>query len=536
VSGDQQYRVRLYKQGTGWNLEVYLEKYAAPELGDAARQAKEISHQINVILRYKPPATAQSPKAGPLRELIFQEVTNERSQLKAVLHLEDLQERDGLIYALETAQSDATMLVRRTLTVKFLPYQEVVEAQMQESVARVRLEGPYSRLGRLKREYRALLDRASETGIHNPAKEKEYETQISDYTRIVGELEIKYEEARANVRTVRTTGGFPLTGTLEITTPRQPFTFDRGLHPYVFAGVNKSPDGNPKFVHEQFLWGDRYYSYFRPADRSDLWYYLPDRFVLAKQGQLPKLTVRFIGPPESQSAELEYIAVPFTDPARIEAARAALGLGTSDPVKLEPLVGGDATLWAALPVSDADGLFQLRAGASVDLRAGLKDQVRLSLEGFRKIYDALFNQSHTLFTGEVRLNPDGVSLERVPFEARVTDLSPGDFWDRAISQQVSADYQRTIQVKTMASVFAGDVKALIVLFKGSDDELELHKDKLEAEVCVRTPMRDFVLNSGGGGEYFYKVTTMRERDGKLQTTKTPTWKTGSDAILYLGVP
>jgi hypothetical protein len=499
VSGDSQYRVRVYKQGAGAVMEIYLEKYAAPELGDAARTAQELPHQIKAMLRYTSD-NAAAAQPSPFREFVFQETSVAGTGVKAVLRLENLQDRDSLLRALKDPKLSPVLLVARTLTARRRPKDQIQALEREVSDKRF----SYTHAGR--------------AGVVVPR-----ETWDALY-----ELE-RYLQELKNI-------GVPVTVTLENIDPRRPFSFDGPLHSYVFAGLNSGSEAVAQLVREQVSWRDRYYSYFRPADRSDRWYYLPDRFVLARQDQLPKISVRFTGPPESQSVDLEYIAVPFTDPGRLEAARAALALGTSDSVTLEPLVAKDATLWVALPGFDAEGPFQRRAGASVDLRDGLKDQVRLSLDGFQKIYAALFNQSHTLFTGEVRLNPDGVTQERVPFEARVIDLSPEAFWDKAISQQVFADYQRTIKVKTTASVFAKEVKALIVLFRGGDDEVELHEDKLEGEVGVRTPMRDYILNSGGGGEYYYKVTTVREQNGKILTTKMPSWKTSGDSILYPEVP
>jgi hypothetical protein len=532
VSGDSQYRVRFYKQGEGTILEIYLEKYPAPELGDAARTARELPHQIKVSLRYALAPSFANVQGATNKELAFQEFTAEKTGLKASLRLNTLREADELIEASKNASLNATLLVQRTYTVLTAPFTAINKHKALIAENDKTLEW----IASLHKQCDPVL---KEYGQKPPPPSAPQRVQIayvycSQTMTVQVPHEAQLRKQRANLeeelnrlREQRTAVTIPLDGKL-------PFYFDQSRHPYIFAGALPDPGIKPQLVRQQVSWQERYYSYFRPADRSDRWYYLPDRFVLAKQDQLPKLTVRFTGPPESQSVDLEYVAVPFTDPARLEAARAALG--ASSPVTMEPLVASEATLWAALYEAAAEGPFQMRAGASVDLRVGLKDQVRLSLEGFQKIYAALFNQSHTLFTGEVRLNPDGVTQERVPFEARVTDLSPEAFWDRAISQQVFADYQRTIQVRTAASVFAGDVKALIVVFKGGDDEVELLQDKLEAEVSLRTPMRDYILNTGGGGEYSYKVTTLRERNGKLQTTKTPTWRAGSDQILYPEIP
>lgn len=499
VSGDLQYRVRFYKQGAGTNLEVYLEKYPAQELGDAARNAQELAHQIRVLLRCAVADSNRSQKSE-YRELVFQETSLTGSGLKAILRLENLQDRDSLIRTIEDPKLDTSLLIQRMFALRHRPKNRILALEKEANDKRF----SYAHAGR--------------AGVVIP---KEDWAKLEELEQYIKELK---------------TNGVPVTVNLDNIDSRRPFSFDHDLHSYVFAGIIVTPGGVAQLVREQVSWQSVYHSYFRPADRTDRWYYLPDRFVLARQNQLPNLKVQFTGPPESQTVELEYAAIPSADPSRLEAAKAALQLGTSDIISLEPLVAKDAALWLSLPGSGDNGPYQQRPGASVDLRAGLKDQVRLTLKEFQKIYAALFNVSHTLLTGEVRLNPDGVTQERIPFEARVTELSPEAFWDKAISPLVFADYQRTIQVKTSASVFSKEVKTLIVVFRECDDDVELFRDNLEAQVVLRMPMRDYILNSERGGEYHYKVTAVRERDGKILTTKMPSWRAGNGTILYPEVP
>jgi hypothetical protein len=306
------------------------------------------------------------------------------------------------------------------------------------------------------------------------------------------------------------------------------------LHPYVYAGIIPNPR-SPQLVRKQVPWQERHFSYFRPADRPDLWYYLPDQFVLDGRASAQPLRVEFNGPPENQTVVLDYVAVPSTNPERLKAAEAALQPAPDRPVTLEPLLVKNPELWVALPGSGGEGLYQRRPGASVDLRDGLKDQLRLKLEDFQKIYAALFGASLTLFSGQVRFDPDSTTSERIPFEARVTGQSPQEFWDKLISQAVLADYEKTIKVKALGANFRNGVEALVVTFQ-EGDTVDLRQDQLEALVKVRLPMREFILNTEQSGAYHYKVTTIRKRDGKIVKTEMPSWKVDTATILYPEVP
>lgn len=146
---------------------------------------------------------------------------------------------------------------------------------------------------------------------------------------------------------------------------------------------------------------------------------------------------------------MEYEAVPLTEAARIETARTALQPTSNSPVTIEPLLVNQTQFWVALPANGNNGSYQQRPGASVDLRSGLKDQARLTLDQFQKIYVALFTKSHTLFTGEVRF-VWGADQERIPFEARVIDQSPEAFWDRVVSRPSSSITRKLSRSKSTA--------------------------------------------------------------------------------------
>jgi len=55
---DDRYRIALFEADDGWRLEIDLEKFLPPELAETGRQAGELPHTIDVILRYTLPVGA----------------------------------------------------------------------------------------------------------------------------------------------------------------------------------------------------------------------------------------------------------------------------------------------------------------------------------------------------------------------------------------------------------------------------------------------------------------------------------------------
>ncbi|NTW03194.1 MAG: hypothetical protein HGA19_18275, partial [Oscillochloris sp.] len=112
VSGAEQYAAIVEQQAQGWALTLFLAKYPAPELGSTAQTARELGHDVGVLLRYKPLG------AGAItRELAFQEISQAGAELRVALSVGSLAERDELIYALSEPASQAQLAVRRAARV-----------------------------------------------------------------------------------------------------------------------------------------------------------------------------------------------------------------------------------------------------------------------------------------------------------------------------------------------------------------------------------------------------------------------------------
>jgi hypothetical protein len=577
VPGGSQYNVRFSGQGTAWRLEVHLEAYPpvirysqgwrSPEeqrsdyrwslrlieaRGNLQRAARILPHSASVSLRYKP-----NPEDSDFKETAFDEVTFEQAGLKAALNLNSLNARDDLIRAMRDSGSSMTLVVRRAPRIEF-PELGARISELESAIEKYKsgysdltsfdntCRPIYEKESKLLEQVRAItpdwysggdstasgwinfaisLEMALNTGGNNEYNRCQYMRNSQDATRR-GQYEYYLQRYLDRLKPLRAlTAPAVLENVL-------PFNFDPVLYPYIVEALVPRPGGEQPLVRYTLPWQGRFYSYFRPPDHMDQWYYLPDRFALDPKE--PKVSVRFTGPADSQGVEMEYEAEPVADPARIEAVKSALRPAPESSVSLEPLLIDRPQLWITLPVQGAGNQLQQRPDASVDFRDGVKDRLQLTLEEFQRIYASLFGGAQTLLGGEVRFDW-GAEQERVPFEARVIGQSPEAFWDRVISQTVFADYRKTIQVKSYGSAFAGDLKRLIVEFKDGDT-VELRADKLEAAAAVRVPMRDYILNTASNKSYYYKVTSIRERNGQVLTKETPTWRAGVATILYPEAP
>lgn len=112
ISGQEQYQVKMAPSGDGWALTLRLNKSANPKLGVAARDAKELPHQVNLLLRYTVPNSASLQK-----ELLFTEVAEEGALLRGTLRVSSIAERDELFHVLTDRATPASLVARRTMEV-----------------------------------------------------------------------------------------------------------------------------------------------------------------------------------------------------------------------------------------------------------------------------------------------------------------------------------------------------------------------------------------------------------------------------------
>jgi hypothetical protein len=241
-----------------------------------------------------------------------------------------------------------------------------------------------------------------------------------------------------------------------------PFVFPPALHGYIFGAISATPGERFELIRHQVTWPEgsagRPYSYYQNPVRSYQFYYLPDAFKIARRPQSPHepmMSIRYAateGSLDDVQVALDYIALPFVDPKRLEAAVAQLKSSVTDPpppgvntLTYEPLLNPtDKThLLLAIPRADATSKFDERKDASVDLRSGIKDSLALLMPQFQAVYDAMFGSSNILLSGTVTMDLGG-DQESIPFAVRMNDLI-GQIFDYSESPSDGGAIRATFQ-------------------------------------------------------------------------------------------
>lgn len=218
-----------------------------------------------------------------------------------------------------------------------------------------------------------------------------------------------------------------------------PFLFPPNLHGYVFEGLGTvRPGGSTGLLRRQVNWGGRFHSYYQSSLGSNVFYYLPDTFKLARRPVAPHepfATMRFQsddGSLERMEASFSFFGSPVVDQERLLGSVPVLrGLVDADVLRaegdlqLEPLLPAPENLKLRLSYPGADtrgGPFEARPGASVDLRTGITDSLTMPMVQFQALYDALFSASGFSLAGAVSFQMGDVG-EEVPFTIRLHDTA-----------------------------------------------------------------------------------------------------------------
>jgi hypothetical protein len=194
--------------------------------------------------------------------------------------------------------------------------------------------------------------------------------------------------------------------------------------------------GVQPFIRHRIVSQGRNHSYWQDPAQPDHFYFLPDRFLLARAqegNRRPLLRVRSAARTgeDTPRIALEFQAQPVIDADRLEAARPQLeaaarqrgGTGTLD---LEIMPDPQPVLRLALPENGVPNpAMTERSDADIDLETGLAHGEVMSVEDFQLVYQALFGASLTLLRGEIRAAISGGDPEDVPLELRI-DKTAGD--------------------------------------------------------------------------------------------------------------
>lgn len=211
----------------------------------------------------------------------------------------------------------------------------------------------------------------------------------------------------------------------------QPFYFNRTDHAYLFRGAGGGGAASGGLTPWAVRWGDALHNYYQDAVRPHLFYFLPERLRLTRRPEppfKPFMSLRVAAPPAEGEATISftYVAVPWSDPARLAAAadelsRKAPQLAGALP-ELQPLATSAVRFVLERPQA-VGSLREERPLASANvLRSALCDTLTMSERDFQPIFDALMGSGAALFHGKLLVELPGLPPEEIPFVARLDDM------------------------------------------------------------------------------------------------------------------
>ena len=208
--------------------------------------------------------------------------------------------------------------------------------------------------------------------------------------------------------------------------------------------------GMQPLIRHRFAFDGVNHSYWQDPARPEHFYFLPDRFLLARAAdgnRAPLLRVRgaAVTGDEEPRLAFEFQARPVVNHARIDAAQPQLEQkakerGATGALALEIMPDPQPLLRLALAENGAPSSNMTeRPGADIDLETGLAHVETMHVEDFKLIYDALFGASSTLLHGEVRAATKGGDPEDIPLDLRI-DKTVGDVLSATAGQDTVEGY------------------------------------------------------------------------------------------------
>ncbi len=370
-----------------WAISLGLESYPAPELGDAARNAQPLPHQLAVSVSYR-----QANTTIEQRLAVDELLTDPRGPV-AILRL-TLAERDELLTAFMTPSSDAKLSIVRTYTVS-------------TPTAAAETEGPAKPDFRARRVAMARMKDVSLATRISPLEKARRFEKLSDEV-----------ELHRPVRVDSPSPQPPATPRFRAAAQAQELSitlsFPPALHAYLYPGGSPSAGGASWDVHNLSYPTDgrtREHAYFQSTTNPARFYYLPDEFRLARTTSSPHTpALAFVvdqGDDEGKvEVELAADVRPVTDGKRLLAARLELkrklpttGAATPAEISLEPLLA-KASLRLGLPRGGRMEMTQV--DVDIDLANGFQLSDRFAFDDFQDVFAALMaSQAPSLLQGRV---------------------------------------------------------------------------------------------------------------------------------------
>jgi hypothetical protein len=450
VSGKAQFRIKLDQQAQGGTLTIFLERFPAPQLEQAARQAKEIPHSIAVKLVARiPMGTSQIQQ-----ELVFQEIIREGELLKAVLRLEQLAQLTQVYQILTEASFAASLIVQRSARVA-VPVPASSSAEIQQLTAQIqKLQQEINDLNKQVTALEARKRQLEKLGAANPTARRMLQALQIQLNKLTAQRTAKATELRQKrlqLAALRRQKLFRVTPRLmDWAVAPSPFVFAKDLHRYIFGNVVPPEGAKIGFVLRQVAWKERSHTYYQESLEPHRFHFLPDSFKVARRPETPHypmLAVRFPNPDAAEDTmpvTLEYVAKPYFDPERLRAAAQEMKrklpelAGSDRLIEFEPLLCDTTHLFLTLPRGEAGPQREERKTATINLRTGILDAITLPMRDFQGLFDALFGDSAVVFQGEVVIEIDageGIPAEKVPVICRLADLV-GDIFEVDVEQDL----------------------------------------------------------------------------------------------------
>ena len=198
----------------------------------------------------------------------------------------------------------------------------------------------------------------------------------------------------------------------------------------MFAGLSDIGSGAPSWNIQQVGWQGRSYPYYQDLNQPNQIYFLPDSFKISRQPaapHAPSIIVSTNGDdPNSLTFTMTFLAAPVWDRDRLAAAAQSLQttLGLAAPPTLSLFEASTTALSLTVPPSDpsaAPGLVA-QPGAEIDIAAGIKCSLALSMAQFRQVYASLFEQVTQLLSGVVTVTVN-TDIEQIPLVSSASDFA-----------------------------------------------------------------------------------------------------------------
>jgi len=382
-----------------WAVSLGLEAYPAPEIGDAARNADPLPHQLAVSVSYRQANTTIEQR------LAVGELLTDARGLVAILRL-TLAERDELLSAFMSPASDTRLLIVRTYTVAIpaATHEAAVSARPDFRAHRISTARMRNVSAPIAMAPRTL---ASPSITSAPHERRRVFKRLQDADGPSVSIGIQPRSppppAAARFRAAAQVQELPIA-----------LVFPPALHGYLYPGGSPSAGGASWDVHNLSYPTDgrqREHAYFQSTTNPARFYYLPDEFLLARTTSSPHTPALAFVVDQGDDAgkvevELAADVRPITDGKRLLAARLELqkklpttGAAVPAGISLEPLLA-KASLRLGLPRSGRMEMTQV--DVDIDLANGFQLSDRFAFDDFQDVFAALMaSQAPSLLQGKV---------------------------------------------------------------------------------------------------------------------------------------